>query len=199
MILIISNFKFFTLNRLIHSRLVLKCKRCRISRATARTFSPASIQQTGTFIQDAHSAPSVRGMSRSAHKKRVTLNTDCIINECPDNKNKVDTIRPISKDKCCNFSLQIICSKEDDKWYLRHSKDSSHMEHSFHLPVRNEDVDLSVQHLNSNIILYIDSHLKEKVPPNTIPFLVLDKFKTTVCANTICKHYLSNLLEKVLL
>ena len=127
-----------------------------------RKFSSASIKQAGTFIQDAHSAPSVKGMSRSAYKTRVAVHAECINDESPEAKNKVDSIRPRTKEKCCNFSLQIICSRKYNRWYLHHSRDSGHMEHSFHLPVYNDDVDLSVMHLSSNILLYIDEHMKEK-------------------------------------
>ena len=122
--LFVSNIIIFTRVRLIHSRLVLKCKRYRISRATARTFFD-SLYPTGRYIYSRCSQRTqCKRYELQCTQKRVPLNTDCINNEGPDNKNKVGTIRPISKDKHCYFSLQIVCSKEDDKWYLCHSKDS---------------------------------------------------------------------------
>ena len=67
--------------------------------------------------------------------------------------------------------------------------------HSFHLLMNHDDVNLSIKHLNSTILLYIDKHLKEKIPPQIISSLILDKFKTSVCANAIRKHHQSNLLK----
>ena len=73
------------------------------------------------------------------------------------------------------------------------------MEHSFHLPVCNDDVDLSVRHLSNKKLLYIDQHLKEKDPPITISSLVLEEIQTTDCDITICIHHLTNPLKKLLL
>ena len=123
------------------------CKRCRVSRASSRHFTANSIQQPGTFIQDAHSAPSVKGKSRSVFKKRV-ISAKSTPESLPlKRKNKISTVCASEIDMCCKFQIQIICSKHDNKWYLRHSKDLKHNSHYGHLPVDNDHVDLSICHV----------------------------------------------------
>ena len=97
--------------------MILQCKRCRTTRATERDFNTMSIQQPGTYLQDAHSAPSIRDRSRSATKKQV-LFSDKSLDLQSRHKNKVHSIRPTAEEDTCDFSLQVVCSKIDNNWYL---------------------------------------------------------------------------------
>jgi len=56
------------------------CIRHRITRATLRNFNEDSVQQPGTYIQQAHGSKSVKGYSRAATKKRVADDGDTIPN-----------------------------------------------------------------------------------------------------------------------
>ena len=51
-------------------RFRLDCEHKRVSRSAPRVFNTNSVQKFGTYIQDPHSAPSIKGKSRSASKKR---------------------------------------------------------------------------------------------------------------------------------
>ena len=52
-------------------RFRLDCDHKRVSRSDPRVFNHNSVQQVGTYIQDAHSAPSIKGKRRSASKNRT--------------------------------------------------------------------------------------------------------------------------------
>ena len=56
------------------------CIRHRITRATVRNFTEDSVQQPGTYVQQAHASKSVKGRSRAATKKRVADDVDAIPN-----------------------------------------------------------------------------------------------------------------------
>ena len=53
----------------LFDKFFLECKRCQISWVTKCEFNSISVQQLGTYIQDAHSAPSIKDKSHSALKK----------------------------------------------------------------------------------------------------------------------------------
>ena len=114
-------------------------------------------------------------------------------------KNKISTVRACEIDMCCNFQIQIICSKHDNKWYLRHSKHSMRACHSGHLPVDNDHVDLSICHVNSKVENYIRSLLNEKVPATTVSALVFNNFKITLSSKSIFKLSQKILLEAICL
>ena len=56
------------------------CIRHRITRASMRKFNEDSVQQPGTYIQQAHGSKSVKGHSRAASKKCVADDGDNIPN-----------------------------------------------------------------------------------------------------------------------
>ena len=49
----------------------LDCDRKCVSRSDSRVLNHNSVQQVGTYIKNALSAPSIKGKSRSASKKRT--------------------------------------------------------------------------------------------------------------------------------
>ena len=54
-------------------RFRLDCHHKRVSRSIPRVFAHNYVQQVGTYIQDAHSSPSIKGKSRSASKKELFI------------------------------------------------------------------------------------------------------------------------------
>ena len=54
-------------------RFRLDCLHKRVSRSNPRLFANNYVQEVGTYIQDAHSSPSIKGKSRSATKKGLLL------------------------------------------------------------------------------------------------------------------------------
>ena len=98
---------------------------------------------------------------------------------------------------CCKFQIQIICSKHDNKWYLRHSKDLKHNSHYGHLPVDNDHVDLSICHVNSKVENYIRCLLNERVPSTTVSALVFNNYQITLTSKSIFKFSQKILMEAV--
>ena len=60
-------------------RFRLDCDHKRVSRSDPRVFNHNSVQQVGTYIQDAHSTPSIKGKSRRVSKKRTISNPALLI------------------------------------------------------------------------------------------------------------------------
>ena len=56
-------------------RFRLDCDYKRVSRSIPRVFNHNSVQQVGTYIQDTHSAPSIKGKRRSSSKTRTVNDT----------------------------------------------------------------------------------------------------------------------------
>ena len=105
-------------------RFRLDCDHNRVSRSDPRVFNHNSVQQVGTYIQDAHSAPSIKGKSSSASKKQTVSHPNMLplnsqIATSPK-KNKDSTNRPTSIENACSFNFTVLCSKFDQKWYLRY-------------------------------------------------------------------------------
>ena len=56
------------------ARFRLDCLHKSVSRSKPRLFANNYVQEIGTYIQDAHSSPSIKGKSRSSSKKRTVHN-----------------------------------------------------------------------------------------------------------------------------
>ena len=54
-------------------RFRLDCHHKRVTRSKPRLFADNNLQQVGTYIQDAHSSPSIKGKSRSSSKKDLSI------------------------------------------------------------------------------------------------------------------------------
>ena len=105
-------------------RFRLDCDHKRVSLSIPRAFNHTSVQQVGTYIQDAHSALSVKVKSRSSSKIRTvndttTSNLKVPIGTSSPKKDKVFTNCPYIRDDACSFNFFIICRNIDNKWYLR--------------------------------------------------------------------------------
>ena len=100
-------------------RIKLDCKHQRPSRAENRKFTTDSIQQPGTYIQQAHISKSVKGCSSAKSKKRVADDSLIETNSSfsrSSNRSKQSTPRPITKNNSCPFSIVIFCHSKDQKW-----------------------------------------------------------------------------------
>ena len=83
-----------------------KCVRYCTSSAEIITFNDDSIQQPGTFIQQAHSTSSVKGKSRLVYTIRVSSDLDSTYTITTTIKSKkVNTTRASNKEKICPFKL----------------------------------------------------------------------------------------------
>ena len=158
-------------------------------------FNPKFVQEVGTYIQDPHSAPSIKGKSRSASKKRtVHFATDSNLNiphgSAPSRKNKVSTSRPSTSDVACTFNITVICSKIDNKWYLRYQsgKYKCDGKHTGHIPVHCKHISQSIKHLPHDVDTFIQSSLENHVSSSAITQLVLQIYNHTITEVDIC-HY----------
>ena len=151
----------------MHSRIILKCHRSRTTRAIKRKFEEEKLQQPGTSIQKAHSASSTKNKSRSASQIRTTIDNNEHILDKSRQRNKVQTSRPLSSSECCNFSIQIVCTKNDNKWYLRHNKETDNY-HSGHLPIANSHLQMSILNIDKEVLEYVDELLSQKVDAKKI-------------------------------
>ena len=91
-------------------RVCIQCVRHHTTRATRRKFTLDSVQQPGTYVQQAHASKSVKGQSRAASKKRVA--DQSIIEpkssfSRSSNRSKCSTSRPMNKSDICPFSISI--------------------------------------------------------------------------------------------
>ena len=94
------------------------CIRHRITRAAKRNFTKDSVQQPGTYVQQAHASKSVKGRSRASTKKRVADDVDVIPNSSfsrSSNRSKCSTTRPLTKDDVCPFAVSVFCHSSDQK------------------------------------------------------------------------------------
>ena len=182
-------------------RFRLDCHHKRVTRSKPRLFADNNLQQVGTYIQDAHSSPSIKGKSRSSSKKRFVYNTmdsDAVIdadsntstNATSPKKNKVSTCRPINKASACKFNITVICSKSDNKWYLRYRSRNCKCEgnHQGHLPVHSTHISQRIKHLPQNVDEFIKGAIKNHVSSGVISQLVLTLYQRTLSEVDIC-HY----------
>ena len=191
-------------------RFRLDCHHKRVTRSKPRLFADNNLQQVGTYIQDAHSSPSIKGKSRSSSKKRFvhnTMDSDAILdpdsnlstNATSPKKNKVSTCRPINKASACNFNITVICSKSDHKWYLRYRKGNCKCEgnHQGHLPVKNTHVSQKIKHLPQDVDEYIISSINNGLSSSMIANQVLTIYHRTINEVDIC-HYRDRLSDSLL-
>ena len=182
-------------------RFRLDCLHKRVTRSKPRSFADNNLQQVGTYIQDAHSSPSIKGKSRSSSKKRFVYNTmdsDAVMdtdsnlstNATSPNKNKVSTCRPMNKASACNFNITVICSKNDHKWYLRYRSLNCKCEgnHHGHLPVLSTHVSQRIKHLPNNVDDFITGCINEGLGSGVTCNLVLKQFERTLTEVDVC-HY----------
>ena len=127
-------------------RFRLDCDHKRVSRSDPRVFNHNSVQQVGTYIQDAHSAPSIKGKSRSASKKRTASHPTMLplnsqIATSPK-KNKVSTNCSSTRENARSFNFIVLCSKFDQKWYLRYRSGNCKCNgnHKGHIPVHSAHI-----------------------------------------------------------
>ena len=102
-----------------NSGMILKvyicCIRHRPTRAVKRNFTKDSVQQPGTYVQQAHTSKSVKGRSRAATKKRVADDIDVIPNTSfsrSANRSKCSTPRPLTKEDVCPFAVSVFVIQE---------------------------------------------------------------------------------------
>ena len=169
----------------------LDCIRKRVSRAAKRDFSGPSIQQVGTYVQQAHSSKSIKGKSRSVSKQRTKPHiVDDNTTSCNNQGNKVYTPRPICKDVACTFNFTIFCNKSDQGWYLSYSSGHNKCSpyHKHHLPINIEHISISLRHLPPAIDTFIIHLLNERVPPSTITKLVSQHYGKTISEQSVFKQ-----------
>ena len=175
-------------------RFRLDCDHKRVSRSDPRVFNHNSIQQVGTYIQYPHSAPSIKGKSRSASKKRTVssptilpLNSEIATSP---KKNKVSTNRPSSKENSCSFNVTVICSKLDKKWHLRYISGNCKCNgnHKGHIPVHSAHISQSIKKLSNDVDAFIQVSLQNHVSSGVICQLVLQLYHRTINEVDIC-HY----------
>ena len=198
-------------------RFRLDCHHKRVTRSKPRMFSDNNLQQVGTYIQDAHSTPSIKGKSRSSSKRRFVWATKSFVdsnmesddvNDTDSNlssnvtstkKNKVSTCRPINKASACKFNITVICSKSDHKWYLRYRKGNCKCEgnHHGHLPIKNTHVSQKIKHLPQDVDNYIISSINNGLSSSVIANQVFTLYHRTINEVDIC-HYRDRLSDKLL-
>ena len=172
-----------------------------MSRSNPRLFANNYVQEVGTYIQDAHSSPSIKGKSRSATKKRTASlgldSQDSLSAQSKTStratslkKNKVSTCRPISKASACKFNITVICSKSDNKWYLRYRSGNCKCEgnHQGHLPVHSTHISQRIKHLPQAVDELIQGSIKKNISSSIISQLALQLHQRTLSEVDIC-HY----------
>ena len=148
----------------MHRIIFVKFVRYRISRDVIRTFNDGSIQQSGIFIQQAHSTISIKGKSGLASKKRVSSDLDSMSTIATTTKrNKVNTPRASNKEYTCPFQMLFFCQKYNNKWYIRSQTDNFNNfkvgVHSQHLQIQPNRILNKVDHLDDAVHIFIQNFL----------------------------------------
>ena len=183
-------------------RIQLSCIRHRLSRAENRKFTTDSIQQPGTYIQQAHISKSVKGCSSAKSKKRVAddslIETNSSFSKS-SNRSKQSTPRPITKNNSCPFSIVIFCHSKDQKWYLLHAtkKNQNQLCHKGHIPVCPQHLSSRLQHLPDDLTEFINNNLQERIAPAMIVRMVKTSYNTTLTKDDLFRHR-DKLLYKML-
>ena len=97
-------------------------------------------------------------------------------------------MRPITDGQCCKFTIQFICSKADERWYIRRNKSNCYS-HTGHLPVCPDHVDVSINHLDVKVDEYICELLDELVTASQISNLVFQKFGINISDNAVRQYH----------
>ena len=94
-------------------RVYIQCVRHRKPRADPRKLTNDSIQQSGTYVQQAYAIKTVNGRSRAVFKKCITddgnINPDSSFFRS-SNRSKCTITRPIIQEDICPFSISIFLS-----------------------------------------------------------------------------------------
>ena len=98
-------------------RCQLDCEQKRVLRSALRVINTNSVQP--------HSAPSIKGKSRSASKKininnAAMLGGNLLSGTSLPKKNKKPTCRSSNREESCPFNITVFCSRIDHKWHLRY-------------------------------------------------------------------------------
>ena len=174
----------------------MRCNRHRISRAAKRKFDSNKIQQPGTFIQKAHGSTSTKHKSRSSTKTRTDICLELSILDHSKKRNKIDTTRPTTSDLCCPFSIQLICTRSDSRWFIR-SKDCNTNHHSGHLPIAVHHIETPLRHVKQDVMTYVEELLAGKIEPYKISTCVYNRYNVQLSYDTICQHHRYYLLHKI--
>ena len=166
-------------------RITLDCKRHQVSRAANCISTIDSVQQPGTYIQQAHISKSVKGCSSATTKKRVADDSVIDTNSSfsrSSNRSKQSTPRPMSKDDICPFTIVIFCHSLDKNWYLSNvtKQNERQLCHRGHLRVCPEHLSSRLQHIPDDLTKFINNHLHERVPPSVIVRMVKATYNTTL-------------------
>ena len=174
-------------------RVYIQCVRHRTTRATPRKFTLDSVQQPGTYVQQAHGSKSVKGQSRASSKKRVA--DESIIEpkssfSRSSNRSKCSTSRPMTKSDICPFSISIFCHSKDLNWYLScaTTKLKVDLQHHGHIRVCPAHLSSRINHLPKNIDQFIVNHLHERIAPSQIVALVKQTYNTTLTEGDLYKY-----------
>ena len=158
-----------------------------------RKFNEDSVQQPGTYIQQAHGSKSAKCLSRAASKKRVADDGDNVPNSSfarSSNRSKCSTPRPLTKEDVCPFSVSVFCHSRDHKWYLScgTSRLKCHLHHEGHIRVCPSHLSSRINHIPNDIDQFIINHLHERVAPAVIVSLVKQSYNTTLTEGDLYKY-----------
>ena len=175
-----------------------------VSRSIPRVFPHDSIQQLGTYIQYHHSAPSIKGKSRSVSKIRTVhdaTNSDFNLptGSSSPKKNKVSTNRPSTSDGACTLNITVIYRKIDHTWHLRYQSGNckSDGNHKGRIPVHSSHISQSIKHLPNDVDTFIQVSIQNHVSYSIIYQLVLQLYQQTLTEVDIC-HYRDKLSYNLL-
>ena len=187
----------------MHHRINFKRVRSRTSRAAIRTLNDDSIQQPGTFVQQAHYTSSVKGKSWSASKIHFSSDVDSLLTITTNTKRKkVNKLRSSNKEDTCSFKLKVVCYKTNDKWYIKSQTDNCNGVkvgvHYGHLQIKSDHITNKVDHLNSAVYNLIENWLKEQQSPARMSTLVFVQYSIVLLDSGI-RQYKTKLVYLLLI
>jgi hypothetical protein len=160
------------------------CERYTLAVTQEYEYLKHGYQAVGTIIQAAHESSSVKGASRSSHRKRVTnKNKEESMSNDMKKRYRTETKLPTCTEMQCPFSLKILLAS-DNRWYLAETGTvaCSHRGHIFVNP----------QHLHSpaalcsqEVHLFVNSLIMNLVPVASIIGVVRDKFKLSLTGDQV--------------
>ena len=174
-------------------RVYIQCVRHRKTRAALRKFTNDSIQQPGTYAQQAHAGKSVKYRSHAASKKFIAdddyIDPDSSFSRS-SNQSKCTTTRPIAQEDFCYFSISMFCHLKDLKWYLccASSKLTYQLHHKGHMQVCPDHLSSRLNHIPVDIDEFIINHLYDRLAPAVIINLIKQTFSTTLIEDDLYKY-----------
>ena len=84
--------------------------------------------------------------------------------------------------------------KSDNKWYLRHNKYEEN-NHSGHLPISSNHLQMSILNIDNEALVYIDQLLSQKVDTKRIADCVSKRFNINLSYDTIRHYHRMNVLH----